>query len=816
MSASEQAIGSRASVVSRTLSPGVGESASRWAGRLRQRWPWGWTWTAFALFGIGLAVSVLFASDRARSDADRARLTFRAVASQVASTLKLAIEHEQDLVLDTSAFVARDPDASPANFDRWVESAQAMSRYPELQDIGMVALVPAAKLRAFEARIAANPILPLGPDKPAPREQFEVLPAGHRPYYCFAVSGRERSLATYLPDGVDFCAAAPSLISSRVTGQSQYAPLWLGAKPMLGIETPVYRSGVIPKTAHARRREFLGWLGEILAPQVILVKALEAHAGMAVRFVYDANGSKVAFSSGRLPHRAQTATSDLDNGWTVESFASAPTSGILADRNARELLLGGVLMSMLVGALAFVLATGRRRALALVQQKTRELSHLALHDPLTKLPNRALVVDRAGQLLARTARDPSATAGALYIDIDGFKRVNDTLGHAAGDQLLKTFAERLCAAVRAQDTVGRLGGDEFVVLAESTADEATADILADRLTQALREPVKLGESGKRLSVTVSIGVATGDFDSADTLLHNADLALYAAKAAGKDRFVLFDSHMRVGARDRLQLETDLASAVENDELMLLYQPIFELPTRKVRAVEALIRWNHPTRGTLSPDRFMQAAEESGLIVPIGRFVLDRACAQTFAWVQRGLDVGLSVNVSAHQLGRGTFCDDVRHALADSGLEPSSLTVEITETALMSDVDATRNDLEAIRALGVRVAIDDFGTGYTSLAQLQTLPVDTLKIDRSFISALAAGGHSRKLLEAITGVGDALGATVIAEGVEEESQLTALEDMGCSMAQGFLLQRPAPADFLDGYLAELGAATSCWRRTAPRA
>jgi len=750
---------------------------------------------------VGLVVSVLIAHQTARSDAAQAHLRFRAAAMEVASTLKLAIGHEQDLAVDTSAFVARDPNVSPANFDRWVESAQGFARYPELQDIGMVALIPFAQLHAFEARIAANPVLPLGPNKRAPQESFEVLPGGRRPYYCFAVTGLERSLATYLPDGVDFCALAPSLLPSRVTGQAQYAPLAVGGKAMLGIETPVYRSGVTPRTAAARRQEFVGWLGEILQPGVLLTRALEAHPGVAVLFRYDEDGSTVSFKHGSVPANAQSVTTNLHNGWTVETFAQGPAAGIFTDHDAFDLLIAGILLSALVGTLAFVLATGRRRALGLVEEKTRELSHLALHDTLTGLPNRALVIDRATQLLARTVRDADATAGALYIDIDGFKRVNDTLGHAAGDELLKVVAERLCTVVRDQDTVGRLGGDEFVVLIESTAGEDTPDILADRLTEAIREPIELGNPPKHLSLTVSIGVAMGQFDNADTLLQDADLALYEAKAAGKDRYALFDSHMRMGLNDRLKLEADLASALKNEEFVLLYQPIFELPSRKPRAVEALIRWNHPTRGTLSPIHFIEVAEDCGLIIPIGRWVLRQACMQTAAWVQHGFAVEVTVNVSAQQLGRGTLREDVRLALEDSGLEPSLLKAEITETALMSDVEAARKDFERLRRLGVRIAIDDFGTGYTSLALLQTMPVDALKIDRSFVNALDTGGHSRELLEAITGVGNALGAEVIAEGVERESQLRDLERMGCSLAQGYLLQRPATPEALEGVLAK---------------
>jgi diguanylate cyclase (GGDEF)-like protein len=453
----------------------------------------------------------------------------------------------------------------------------------------------------------------------------------------------------------------------------------------------------------------------------------------------------------------------------------------------------------MLGLLVLVLGTGRRRALSLVREKTRELSHQALHDTLTGLPNRALVLDRAEQMLARAARQPGMVAGALFIDIDGFKHVNDSLGHAAGDQLLRVVGERLQRAAREQDTVGRLGGDEFVVLVESSADEATLDLLADRLAEVLRQPVELDDRHKIFSVTASIGVAVGQYATPDALLRDADLALYAAKAAGKDRYALFDATMYTSVEGRLELQGDLSTAVQDRQFFLLYQPIFDLPSREMVGVEALIRWHHPQRGVLVPESFITLAEESGLIAPIGSWVLDEACRQTAAWAAEGLGIGVSVNVSAYQLGRKGFPDDVRRALQESRIEPSSLTLEITETTLMRNVPAACERLEEIRALGVRVAIDDFGTGYASLSNLQRMPVDILKIDSSFIAALNDGGQSRELLEAILGVGQALSLAVVAEGIEEQGQLTTLEEMGCEMAQGFLMGKPSAAEVIESLL-----------------
>jgi diguanylate cyclase (GGDEF)-like protein len=433
-------------------------------------------------------------------------------------------------------------------------------------------------------------------------------------------------------------------------------------------------------------------------------------------------------------------------------------------------------------------------------RRQEELAFMATHDALTGLPNRALILDRAEQLLARAARQPGMAAGALFIDVDDLKHVNDNIGHAAGDQLLRTTAERLQGAVREQDTVGRLSGDEFVVLGELTGDEVTLEVLADRLTEVLRKPVELDHGRETISVTASIGVAVGRYATSDALLRDADLALYAAKTAGKDRHMLFEPSMNTGVAGRSELEADLGRALGEGQFFLLYQPIFDLPSRALVGVEVLIRWRHPQRGLMRPDHFILLAEESGLIVPIGRWVLEEACRQAAAWNREGVRIGVSVNVSAYQLCRRDFVEDVRSALRESAIEPSLLTLEITETAAMRNVPVACEHLGAIRALGVRVAIDDFGTGYASLSHLQRLPVDILKIDMSFVEALKKYGgwdreliHASELLQAILGVGQALSLAVIAEGIEEKSQMEALEAMGCEMGQGFLLGKPSPAE-----------------------
>ena len=775
-----------------------------------------WATVATVLVLAGVVASVFGARAVARSQSEHRRLAFHLVSDEIASALKLSLQHEEDLVVGASAFFTGNPNASPADFDRWAESVHAMQRYPELQNIGLVALVPASRLAAFKARLAANPVRPLGPESVGPPGRLQIVPPGRRPYYCFAIAGLARSAATYLPAGMDYCALAPQLMLDREFGLTGYAPVINGKTTQLGVETPVYRGGVVPSTPTARKRAFVGWLGELLEPGIVLKSALQGHPKLAVTVRYNSRFSHVAFTRGSAPAGAESTTINLlvgraalgnaHEGWTVTTFVHKFPRGVFGNFNSLELLIGGSMLSVLLGLLVLVLSTGRMRALSLVREKTgelsqknRELSYQALYDTLTGLPNRALVLDRTEQLLGRAAREPGMLVGALFIDIDGFKHVNDSLGHAAGDQLLKAVGERLQSTVRDQDTVGRLGGDEFVVLGELTADGVKLDLLADRLTDCLREPVELDRGQKAISITASIGVAVGQYSTPDALLRDADLALYAAKAAGKDRYALFDASMNTGLECRLELQADLNAALQQKQFQLVYQPIFKLPSRECIGAEALMRWRHPRRGMVPPDEFIPLAEESGLIVPIGRWVLDEACRQAAVWAGEGLRIGISVNVSAHQLGREGFADDVRRALHEHRIDPSRLTLVITETTLMRNARMAANHLQEVKTLGVRVAIDDFGTGYASLSHLQSLPVDILKIDRSFVAALNNGGRSRQLLQAVLGVGRALSLAVVAEGIEEQSQLSTLEQMGCQMCQGFLLARPSPADAITSLL-----------------
>jgi diguanylate cyclase (GGDEF)-like protein/PAS domain S-box-containing protein len=430
------------------------------------------------------------------------------------------------------------------------------------------------------------------------------------------------------------------------------------------------------------------------------------------------------------------------------------------------------------------------------------LTYHALHDPLTGLPNRTLLLDRIEIALARSARHGRAVA-VLFLDLDRFKPINDSRGHATGDTVLQTVASRLRAAVRPSDTVGRLGGDEFVVVSEDASVwQATA--LGERLIRALEKPFEV--EGDEVFVTVSVGIAIADRAvSADELLRDADVAMYQAKQGGRARSEFFDEAMRTEAAQRLEIATALHRAVERDEFETHYQPMVDLNTGAIVGVEALVRWRHPERGLVSPAAFIPMAEEQGLIVPIGDRVLEESCRQWASWRAQfpaREPLILNVNISARQLNRPEFLESIRAAMARHGVDPGSLCLELTESVLMEDVEAERHTLSALRELGVGLAIDDFGTGYSSLTYLKRFPVTGIKIDQTFVAGLGRDTFDTAIIESVIELAHAVGLHVTAEGVETVEQMLRLRALGCDYAQGYYFARPQPAAALD-------ALFDCW-------
>ncbi|MGY1624263.1 putative bifunctional diguanylate cyclase/phosphodiesterase [Geodermatophilus sp. SYSU D00965] len=443
------------------------------------------------------------------------------------------------------------------------------------------------------------------------------------------------------------------------------------------------------------------------------------------------------------------------------------------------------------------------------------LTHQAFHDALTGLANRALFADRVGQALHRRARGDGAAA-VVFIDLDGFKAVNDTLGHQAGDALLREVADRLRSTVRAGDTVARLGGDEFAVLVEAAGDGvAPVGVTADRVLAALARPMEL--AGQRVTISGSVGIAVATEDATgESLVRDADIAMYAAKVSGRGRSVVFDPGMRTAAVERRRLEQELSGALAAEQFRLVYQPVVDLADQRVLGFEALLRWQSPTLGAVPPARFVPVAEDLGLIGEIGGWVLREACRTAAAWRREhraAADTTMSVNVSAVQLTAPDLLDQVRGALTASGLPASALVLEVTETALVGDPERAAASLAALRALGVRVALDDFGTGYSSLGHLQQFAVDVLKIDRSFVATITGDAEMPPIVRGLVDLGRALDLEVVAEGIESEAQRAMLLDGRCARGQGYLFAHPLEAT--DAELLLLGQRSGTGAAELPR-
>jgi diguanylate cyclase (GGDEF)-like protein/PAS domain S-box-containing protein len=426
----------------------------------------------------------------------------------------------------------------------------------------------------------------------------------------------------------------------------------------------------------------------------------------------------------------------------------------------------------------------------------QQLQHQAFHDPLTGLPNRALFMNRLQHALIRAGRHtPNDLLALLFVDLDLFKVVNDSLGHEAGDHLLVAVANRLQLAIRPQDTVARFGGDEFMILLEDLPDEAAARAIAEEMLQKLRVTENI--NGYEIVVTASIGVALNyaGIDSTSDLLRYADAAMYQAKREGKGRYHVFDGRTSTSLLERLELEQELRRAVELEEFRVFYQPIIALNSRKVIGIEALIRWQHPRLGLIAPAHFINTAEETGLIVPMGRWVLEEACRQVSQWqTEREDDIRLelSVNLSAKQLQQPNLATEIAEVLKKTGLAPINLKLEITESVAMSDAEGMLARLHELKALGVKLAIDDFGTGYSSLSYLKRFPVDTLKIDRSFVSGLGQNAEDTAIVQAVVTMAHTVGLTVTAEGVETTEITDHLQGLGCDLAQGYYFAKPLPS------------------------
>ncbi len=421
-----------------------------------------------------------------------------------------------------------------------------------------------------------------------------------------------------------------------------------------------------------------------------------------------------------------------------------------------------------------------------------EMSHLAQHDALTDLPNRLLLNDRLTQAISIARRNHSQLA-VLFLDLDGFKHINDSLGHSVGDKLLQSVAGRLLACVRKSDTVSRQGGDEFVILLSEVTHAADAAIIAAKIIAELKKGHRIGKHRLRISASVGLSTYPNDGEDAETLIKNADMAMYDAKQSGRDKYRFFKSQMSLRAVERQSLEEQLRSALERQELLVHYQPKVNLKTGALTGVEALLRWQHPERGLLLPRQFLPIAEDSGMIVAIGQWVLRQACTQMREWLDAGLlAVPVAVNISALEFLSRQFVPGVQDALKNACLDPKYLELELTETVLMRHAEPTAYTLGQLKAIGLRLAIDDFGTGYSSLSYLTRFPIDTLKLDHSFLNDIIVDSDRAIIVDAVVSLGRSLKKRVIAEGVETPEQLRFIQELGCDEGQGYYFSPPVIA------------------------
>ncbi len=748
-----------------------------------------WTLLAALFIAVGATASVVGSLAVANAATQKSQKMFVSSSNEVAATIQLSIQHEQDLIESTESFLIGNPDATQAQFTQWINDVHVMRRYQDVYGLGVIDYVTAAQLPAYAARESADQSHP-----------FNVAPSGSRPFYCLAPMGFFRKGMGALPKNIDVCMTDEKtvILNARRSGKSAVLPLTFSGQRVMGLETPVYRGGGDPATVAARERSFLEVIGLLLVPHTFLTAALVGHPDTAVALHYDDAASSLVFRRGVVPPHAQVERINLHDGWSVDVLGTPLHGGLLSNDNALALLVSELVLTLLLGAVIFLLGTGRARSMLLVAERTEELQYQALHDALTGLPNRALIVDRIDHLLERNRRN--ATVGAaLFIDLDDFKNVNDSLGHQAGDQLLIMVAERMKSTLRGADTIGRMGGDEFVILVDGGDGVTTPDLVAQRLLNVLREPFDLDGALMPLFMNASIGIAVGNRQSGGELLRDADIALYQAKAAGKNQYAFFNPQMGDDTDRRISLEFDLRSALDGDQFRLVYQPIYRLSDLTIIGVEALLRWEHPVEGRIQPDHFIPILERTGQICDVGAWVLKEACQQMSSWHSLGFPLDLSVNVSGRQLDNDIIVDQIRSAIATSQFDTASLIIEITETALMQDVKSAVQRLQAIKKLGVAVAIDDFGTGYSSLSYLRQFPIDCIKIDQSFTNSLTTSSASKALVKTFIQLGRDLGLKTLAEGVETFEQMDILRASHVDNVQGYLFSRPLEPDALERQL-----------------
>jgi diguanylate cyclase (GGDEF)-like protein len=724
----------------------------------------------------------------------RLRSAFLADAEETRHDIQLRLNSHFDVVRATTALLTANNEISGAEFRAFVMALRLRDQYPGLDGIGLGLRVPMRDLPSFQ-RASALDGTPL-----------KVWPSGLRPDYypvTFLEPMDQRSISTIGFDLTTDETVRAAMERSRDTGQPIVS---VASAPALSATLgttflfldPIYRRGGPVQTVEERRLALVGFaFSPFSAANLLNVVAagspsvaFEVHnseASGATTLLY-----RSAAESGRDGFESAATVVVAGQPWLVV-VRSIARKNVIVPAAAATLGAG-----LLVAFMLFAVTRAQVRAWETAARHEMALRQVALHDPLTGLPNRALLDDRLANAIAAAQRH-SRRLAVLFVDVDRFKQINDAWGHASGDALLRSVAERLLGCVRNSDTVSRHGGDEFVILLMSIDQAQPVASRAQEIINALVVPHTVGHHTVKITVSIGVSVYPDDGHEAATLLQAADAALYQAKEHGRDRYEFFTAEMNARAVARQAVEASLRRALTRQELQLHYQPKVDFATGATTGVEALVRWRDPERGLIGPMEFVPIAEESGLIVPIGRWVLREACRQARAWYDAGAPVTVAVNVSSVELRANDFAEHVSKILDETRLEPRYLELELTESVLMQHATSAVRVLQALRARGVTIAVDDFGTGYSGVSYLRQFPIDVLKVDQSFVREITETPDGFPIVSAMISLGRSLGHRVIVEGVETPQQYAFLRAQQCGEGQGFFFSRPLPADQITTFL-----------------
>jgi diguanylate cyclase (GGDEF)-like protein len=785
---------------------------------------------------VGLvATAIVFASVR-HLESEKLSLDFdQRAAVRIAAVTRGFDDAVQLVRVINQLFVADEDHIGRAQFRSF--TLPLLERYPFIQAVNLHRLIRGSERASYEAAMRLDfPGFQL-----TEMQDGNLLPAAVKDLHNVVdfiepLQGNEPAFGLDVSNNVELRSALQRAVETDLPAATGMVRLAQARRGFL-VLMPLYRKGAAHATPAQRRDAVIGDTGVVLKADGLVEKILAgngllASSGIgitvyagdgadAAQMAFSDQGTRVgaaAFDLTRwLPiDDARTLRRRIDvagKPWTIVVNARRGWSGVSYPGSILT-LIGGILISLGAAAYIQALTLGSRRIRTLVDQRTHQLSvanqlltedntarrlaESALkfqnnRDPLTGLANRNLLRDRLGLAIAQAARS-AHPIWVLFVDLDRFKFINDSLGHLAGDELLKKVAERLQGALRETDTVARLGGDEFVLLLPEGNENPLSTVIVQRVMDAIAQPLSI--EGHEFFLTCSIGVSSYPVDGEDveTLIKHADIAMYRAKQTGRNNFQFYTAKMNEQALERLRLEGDLRLALERDEFILHYQPQVDLRSGRIVGMEALIRWQHPALGMVPPGRFIGLAEETGLIVPIGAWVLRTACAQIKSWQDAGLGfLRVSVNLSARQFYQRDLLESIGEVLARTGLDPQYLEIELTESMVMTDVDSAVAILRGLKALGVQMSIDDFGTGYSSLSYLKRFPIDVLKIDQSFVRDITIDPDDAAIVTSIISLAHNLRLNVIAEGVETEAQLEYLRRHGCDEIQGYYFSRPVDAE-----------------------